>query len=154
MTKSLKAAAREAEEAAKLGKKGGRIARKIIRIIPGVGIAVTIVFGAKSLQAKGLGGGAADIALDQTPIVGEIKAVIEIVTGEDIVPDYHEQTLREVNPPVPSKDWKPPSEKSGSDRTQYLPGEIQQGLDLSNWFQWFFGGTVSPDDEDVFGPGH
>ena len=137
----LEEAAKEAKRSAKLFSGTSTLVRNVLKVIPGVGIVVTIVFGAKSVEAKGVEAGTIDIVLDQTPLVGEVKLVVEIVTGKDIVPDYE---YINPNPPHPSEGFKPHSEMWGPERYQDLPGENQLWWDL-------FG--MRPDvDENGFGP--
>ena len=126
----------ELEEAAKEAKRSAKLfgnldlVRNVLKVIPGVGIVVTIVFGAKSVEAKGVEAGTIDIVLDQTPLLGEVKLVVEIVTGKDIVPDYE---YINPNPPHPSEGFKPHSEMSGPKRTRTCRVKTSSGGTCSGW---------------------
>ena len=141
LPRELKAAEKEAEEALKLGKKGGRILKKLGRAAPGVGIFLIVYFGTESAKAKGPVNGTTEAVLDQTPIVGEVKAVIEIVSGEDLIPP-DEQKPEEYNPPVHGKVYIPSAERANG--YKYLPGE--------NQFWWDLFGLRPDVDGDGLGP--
>ena len=61
-------------------------ARKLLRAIPVVGAVVAATYAYRNVREKGLKRGAIDTALDMTPVVGRIKAVTELVTGDLIPP--------------------------------------------------------------------
>ena len=66
-----------------LVRRGAR--RKLVRIIPVVGVAFAAAHVGRTIRAKGPVRGSADAALDLLPFVGPIKAVAELVVG-DIIP--------------------------------------------------------------------
>lgn len=60
--------------------------KKILKRIPVIGSVVAIGLAAHEIKKKGLVNGAVHVALDVTPIVGTVKGVVEIFTG-DLIPD-------------------------------------------------------------------
>ncbi|HEX8163261.1 MAG TPA: hypothetical protein VF538_15430 [Pyrinomonadaceae bacterium] len=65
---------------------GMRLAKRIIKPIPIIGTAVTLGMAGHEIRKKGLRNGVIHVGLDLVPIVGTIKDVIEIFTG-DLIPD-------------------------------------------------------------------
>ena len=71
----------------KLARAGGmRLARRIVKPIPVIGTAVALGFAGHEIRKKGWRNGLIHVGLDLTPIVGTVKDVIEIFTG-DLIPD-------------------------------------------------------------------
>ena len=65
---------------------GWRLARRIIKPIPVVGTAVALGFAGYEIRKKGWLKGLIHVGLDVTPVVGTLKDVVEIFTG-DLIPD-------------------------------------------------------------------
>ncbi|MGI8669639.1 MAG: hypothetical protein ACR2J3_07300 [Aridibacter sp.] len=65
---------------------GWRLARKIVRSVPGVSTALAIGFIGYDIKQKGFMNGLINSGLDAIPIVGTVKNVAEMVTG-DFLPD-------------------------------------------------------------------
>jgi hypothetical protein len=65
---------------------GMRLAKRIIKPIPVIGTAVTLGMAGQEIRKKGLRNGVIHVGLDLIPVVGTIKDVIEIFTG-DLIPD-------------------------------------------------------------------
>ncbi|HEX8130300.1 MAG TPA: hypothetical protein VF527_14445 [Pyrinomonadaceae bacterium] len=65
---------------------GWRLARRLIKPIPIVGTAVALGFAGYEIRKKGWRNGLIHVGLDVTPVVGTVKDVIEIFTG-DLIPD-------------------------------------------------------------------
>lgn len=65
---------------------GMRLAKRIIKPIPVIGTAVTLGMAGHEIRKKGLRNGVFHVGLDLIPVVGTIKDVIEIFTG-DLIPD-------------------------------------------------------------------
>jgi hypothetical protein len=71
----------------KLARAGGmRLARRLVKPIPIIGTAVALGFAGHEIRKKGWRNGLLHVGLDLTPIVGTVKDVIEIFTG-DLIPD-------------------------------------------------------------------
>jgi hypothetical protein len=71
----------------KLARAGGlRLARRLIKPIPVIGTAVALGFAGHEIRKKGWRNGLIHVGLDITPVVGTVKDVIEIFTG-DLIPD-------------------------------------------------------------------
>lgn len=70
------------------------ITKKLLKAIPIIGPVFTVGFAGRDIHRKGLVPGAAHVALDITPVVGTVKNVVEIFTG-DIIPDKVSQTSTE-----------------------------------------------------------
>ena len=68
---------------------GLKMARRVSRSVPLVGTALAVAFVGRAVQRKGWLRGLADTALDATPIVGALKAGVELVRG-DLFPDRPE----------------------------------------------------------------
>jgi hypothetical protein len=73
-----------ARKAARAG--GMRLARRLVKPIPIIGTAVVLGFAGNDIRKKGWRNGLLHVGLDLTPIVGTVKDVIEIFTG-DLIPD-------------------------------------------------------------------
>ena len=65
---------------------GWKLARKLVKPIPLVGTAVALGFAGYEIRKKGWRNGLIHVGLDITPVVGTVKDVIEIFTG-DLIPD-------------------------------------------------------------------
>lgn len=71
----------------KMARAGGlRLARRLIKPIPVLGTAVALGFAGHEIRKKGWRNGLVHVGLDITPVVGTVKSVIEIFTG-DLIPD-------------------------------------------------------------------
>ena len=71
----------------KMARAGGlRLARRLIKPIPIIGTAVALGFAGHEIRKKGWRNGLIHVGLDITPVVGTVKNVIEIFTG-DLIPD-------------------------------------------------------------------
>lgn len=71
----------------KLARAGGmRLMRRLIKPIPVIGTAVALGFAGHEIRKKGWRNGLVHVGLDITPVVGTVKNVIEIFTG-DLIPD-------------------------------------------------------------------
>jgi hypothetical protein len=65
---------------------GKRLALRLIKPIPIVGVAAAIGLAGYEIKKKGVRNGLIHVGLDLTPIVGSVKDVIEFFTG-DLIPD-------------------------------------------------------------------
>ena len=65
---------------------GWAMAKRLIKPIPVIGTAVAVGLAAHEVRKKGLRNGALHVGLDITPIVGTVKGIVEIFTG-DLIPD-------------------------------------------------------------------
>lgn len=65
---------------------GWNLAKRLIKPIPIVGSVFAVGLAAHEVKRKGLLRGAIHVGLDATPVVGTIKNVVEIFTG-DIIAD-------------------------------------------------------------------
>jgi hypothetical protein len=65
---------------------GWGIAKRIIKPIPVVGSVFAVTLAGYEIKKKGLIPGVVHVGLDVTPIVGTVKNVLEIFTG-DLIPD-------------------------------------------------------------------
>ncbi|HVF49787.1 MAG TPA: hypothetical protein VNA19_06860 [Pyrinomonadaceae bacterium] len=65
---------------------GWKLAKRLIKPIPVIGTAVAVGLAAHEVKKKGLKNGALHVGLDITPVVGTVKALVEIFTG-DLIPD-------------------------------------------------------------------
>lgn len=63
-----------------------RLARRLIKPIPVIGTAVALGFAGHEIRKKGWRNGLVHVGLDITPVVGTVKNLIEIFTG-DLIPD-------------------------------------------------------------------
>ncbi|MBX5478342.1 MAG: hypothetical protein IRZ19_04630 [Pyrinomonas methylaliphatogenes] len=68
---------------------GWRLAKRLIRPIPLVGTAVALGLAGHEIKKKGLLRGLVHVGLDATPVVGTIKGVIEIFSGDLIRDKEH-----------------------------------------------------------------
>ena len=71
---------------------GMRLARRLIKPIPIIGTAVALGFAGHEIRKKGWRNGLIHVGLDITPVVGTVKDVIEIFTG-DLIPDKENPNL-------------------------------------------------------------
>ncbi|HEX8071964.1 MAG TPA: hypothetical protein VF546_18595 [Pyrinomonadaceae bacterium] len=65
---------------------GWKLAKRLIKPIPFVGAAVVLGLAGYEIRKKGLRNGLIHVGLDLTPIVGTVKDVVELFTG-DLIPD-------------------------------------------------------------------
>jgi hypothetical protein len=65
---------------------GARIAKRIIKPIPVIGTAVALGLAGYEIRKKGWRNGVIHVGLDLVPVIGTVKDVVEIFTG-DIIPD-------------------------------------------------------------------
>jgi hypothetical protein len=65
---------------------GLKAARRLSKTVPLVGTALALAFVGHAVRRKGLLRGLLDSALDATPILGAVKAGVELVRG-DTFPD-------------------------------------------------------------------
>jgi len=65
---------------------GMRLAKRLIKPIPVVGTALALGLAGHEIRKKGWRNGLIHVGLDITPVVGTVKDVIEIFTG-DLIPD-------------------------------------------------------------------
>jgi hypothetical protein len=73
--------------AGKVARAGGmRLARRLVKPIPIIGTAVVLGFAGNEIRKKGWRNGLIHVGLDLTPVVGTVKDLIEIFTG-DLIPD-------------------------------------------------------------------
>jgi hypothetical protein len=71
----------------RLARAGGwKLAKRLIKPIPVIGTAVVVGLAAYEVKKKGWGRGALHVGLDITPVVGTVKGIVEIFTG-DLIPD-------------------------------------------------------------------
>lgn len=78
----------------RMARKGSlRLAKRLIKPLPVVGAAVTLGLAGYEIRKKGWRNGIINVGLDLTPVVGTIKDVIELFTG-DLIPDKKDQQLR------------------------------------------------------------
>ena len=70
-------------------KSGIRLAKRLLKPIPVVGTAVALSLAGYEIRRKGLRNGLIHVGLDLTPVVGTVKDVIELFTG-DLIPDKAE----------------------------------------------------------------
>jgi len=78
------------------------VTKKLLKAIPVIGPVFTVGFAGRDIQKKGLGPGAVHVALDVTPVVGTVKNILEIFTG-DIIPDKFAQPQNPIqNPNLPN----------------------------------------------------
>ncbi|MCA1593136.1 MAG: hypothetical protein LC754_10890 [Acidobacteria bacterium] len=65
---------------------GWKLAKKLIKPIPIVGTVVVVGLAGYEVKKKGALRGALHVGLDLLPVVGTLKDVVEIFTG-DLIPD-------------------------------------------------------------------
>lgn len=65
---------------------GWKLAKRVIKPIPVVGTAMVVGLAGYELKKKGTLRGAVHVGLDLIPVVGTVKDVVEIFTG-DLIPD-------------------------------------------------------------------
>lgn len=81
---------------------GWRIARKVARSVPGLSTAMAIGFLGYDIKKKGLVKGVINSGLDAIPIVGTVKNVTEMVTG-DFLPDKQSEIDKRIQENNPEK---------------------------------------------------
>ena len=64
-----------------------RMTRRLTRAIPWLGGLIALATLGGAIRRKGWLGGAADVALDFTPVVGSVKNLAEVGRGRDFIPD-------------------------------------------------------------------
>lgn len=69
------------------------LAKRLLKSTPVVGTALTVGLAGYDIKRKGLVKGAINVALNATPVVGTVKNVVEIFTG-DILPDKNTDTAK------------------------------------------------------------
>ncbi len=62
------------------------LAKRILQRAPVVGTAMALGLAGYEIKRKGMVNGAINVALNATPVVGTLKNVVEIFTG-DLLPD-------------------------------------------------------------------
>lgn len=72
---------------------GWKLAKRLLKPIPFVGTAVALGLAGHEIRRKGWRNGIIHVGLDVTPVVGTVKDVIEIFTG-DLIPDKDVKTRR------------------------------------------------------------
>ena len=65
---------------------GWRLAKRLIKPIPFVGTALAVGLAAYEVKKKGMKNGAVHVGLDIIPVVGTVKGIVELFTG-DLIPD-------------------------------------------------------------------
>ena len=71
----------------KVARAGGlRLVKRFVKPIPIIGTAVALGFAGYEIRRKGWRNGLLHVGLDITPVVGTVKDVVEIFTG-DLIPD-------------------------------------------------------------------
>jgi len=83
-TKRMETARNMTRRAARAG--GWRLARRLIKPIPIIGTAVALGLAGREIRKKGWRNGIIHVGLDVTPVIGTVKDVIELFTG-DLIPD-------------------------------------------------------------------
>jgi len=68
------------------GRVGWAVVKKLLKAIPVIGTVFTVGFAGHDIKKKGIVPGAVHVGLDVIPVVGTVKNVAEIVTG-DWIPD-------------------------------------------------------------------
>ena len=67
----------------RLARAGGwRIAKRIIKPVPVVGTALAVGLAGYEIKQKGFRRGALHVGLDMLPVVGTVKGLVEIFTGD------------------------------------------------------------------------
>ncbi len=66
---------------------GARLARRLARSMPWIGMAIAVVTVGSTIRRKGVIGGTLDTGLNAIPIVGAAKTIVEVVRGRDFFPD-------------------------------------------------------------------
>ena len=75
----------------RLARAGGwKLAKRLIKPIPFVGTAVVVGLAGYEVKKKGAWRGALHVGLDIIPVIGTVKNVVEIFTG-DLIPDKKPQ---------------------------------------------------------------
>jgi hypothetical protein len=69
---------------------GGRILKRFAKPLPFIGTVVVITTTYTVLRRKGMLRGGFDVALDAMPVVGTVKGVVELITG-DLIPDRRDE---------------------------------------------------------------
>jgi hypothetical protein len=88
----------KAKIAGKAVRKGvGKLATRIGKALPGIGIGVVILTWGSDVQAKGVIGGTINSGLDAVPLFGIAKFGIEVFTG-DWIPDIQDDDEGQLYP--------------------------------------------------------
>jgi hypothetical protein len=78
----------------RVARSGGlHLAKRLVKPIPVVGAVVTLGLAGHEIRKKGLRNGSAHVGLDLIPVVGTIKGVVELFTG-DLIPDKEKKKPR------------------------------------------------------------
>lgn len=86
------------------GRVGWAVVKKLLKAIPVIGTVFTVGFAGHDMKKKGIVPGAVHVGLDVIPVVGTVKNVAEIVTGDwipDKAPKVSQQGLRSGSPNKP-----------------------------------------------------
>ena len=71
---------------------GWTLAKRLIKPIPIVGTVVVISLAGYDIKKKGLLRGGLHVGLDATPIIGTVKGILELFTG-DLIPDKERRRI-------------------------------------------------------------
>lgn len=69
------------------------VTKKLLKAIPIIGPVFTVGFAGNDIRKKGIIPGGVHVGLDVTPVVGTVKNVVEIFTG-DLIPDKADRVQR------------------------------------------------------------
>ena len=64
-----------------------RVTRRLSRALPWIGTAIALASLASTVRRKGVLRGSADTALNAVPVIGALKALVEVVRGRDLLSD-------------------------------------------------------------------
>jgi hypothetical protein len=64
-----------------------RVTRRLTRALPWIGTAIALASLASTVRRKGVLRGSADTALNAVPVIGALKALVEVVRGRDLLSD-------------------------------------------------------------------
>ncbi len=81
---------------------GWNLAKRLIKPIPIVGSVFAVGLAAHEVKKKGLVRGAIHVGLDATPIIGTVKNVVEIFTGDIIADKKPHNDLTPYTPHAPA----------------------------------------------------
>jgi hypothetical protein len=71
-----------------------RVTRRLTRTVPFIGGVLALVTLGGAIKRKGWFGGALDMALDFTPVVGTLKNLAEVSRGRDFITDRPRPQIR------------------------------------------------------------
>ena len=86
------------------GRVGWAVVKKLLKAIPVIGTVFTVGLAGHDIKKKGIVPGAVHVGLDVIPVVGTVKNVAEIVTGDwipDKAPKVSQQGLGSGSPNKP-----------------------------------------------------